>query len=146
MQNGSGGAGDYSLEEMQRQAIEHAIGEIAGFVQNVHPEVRAEVAAKAAERAVLEQQGIVQTVLADMLDPSKRLEIPRWGFTISAGPAQGRVMVAKDPRDLTSLESVSHYTHAIALASAPAARAVLYALGYQLEWHQGKGAPRIVAG
>jgi len=106
---------------------------LAGFV-NIPPE-----SLKALAINSVRHQQALGAVLEDAVVPEKRAANPYWGFILrQQGVEVGRVMVPKDLNACKDAASVMHHATVVMLVSTPIGRALMQAVGIEIEFFQTK--------
>ena len=134
-------------DDLQRQAAEAAVEALGAIVAGFAPHtLEDEARLRGLCSAVLMQQEAIGVVISDACDPAVRKQYPFWGFTLRnvggrVEQAAGKVSVPKTFQELRSLDEVLHYATIVALVTSPAARAILAAHGYDIEFGQRADTP-----
>jgi hypothetical protein len=135
--NGMQGPPPQDIPDEAAQAAIGMVGSlIAGFARDMAENDVLQIAA-----GELSQQAQLGVVLTDALDDEKRAANPRFGFRIRDLRKNEIIAEIQAPKDLskaTSLNELKHGVDVIAYATSPAARAVLRAYGFSVEFFQKK--------
>lgn len=122
-------------EQLQgiRAAVEMVASIAQGFAPKLPPQQLLQLSAE-----VMQQQEALGRVIEDAHDEGRRASHPIWGFKLRhQGEHIAGVRVPKDPAGLSPEQAV-HHALVIALVTSPAARTVLAAHGYAVEFFQAK--------
>jgi hypothetical protein len=129
-------------EEAAHAAVSMVGSLIAAFARDIPDESVLQIAA-----GEVGQQAQLGVVLTDAVDDATRAANPVFGFRVRNLRDNEIVAVVECPKDLSkakSLNELKHGVDVIAYSTSPAARAVLRAYGFSVEFFQKKDEPKIV--
>ncbi len=124
-----------------------ALGMMAGLISAFAPKTPEQAVVQIA-MGELGQQQELGAVLSDAVDPQKRVAHSLFGFKIRSLTTGEIVAGVEAPKDIATCRDLNELKHAvdvIAFATSPAARAVMRAYGYSIEFFQKKPESTIVA-
>lgn len=145
--------GPTDAEQAEAQAAIQAGAEmlvnfLGVFARHLPPEDVQKIAT-----AVIGQQPALGQVIQDCVDPAAVDNAPAWGVRIhdrrggirSAGEPEAAVIrVPKDPQQCKNMTEFVQFAQTLAFVTTPLARAFLAAHGFQVEFLQFKGKPKVV--